>query len=106
MTLDFNLAQVAQVRNLDVINLNDVSRALQPQAITGESMEVEVVKPGENEGQGVGYLEDGTMVVIENGADAIGEKVTFNVTSTLQTSAGRMIFGQRAQVTNKSSAES
>ena len=94
MTNDFNLAKVASVRGVDVINLNEVAKSLRPVVLPGEAMDVKVVKPGENAGQGVGYLADGTMVVIESARRLVGETVPVVVTSTLQTSAGRMIFGR------------
>jgi uncharacterized protein YacL len=79
---------------VDVININDLANALKPVVLPGETMSVKIIKPGEEPGQGVGYLEDGTMIVVENGRDRINEQVTIAVTSALQTSAGRMIFGR------------
>jgi len=93
LTNDYNLARLAEVRGIEVINLNAVARALKPRALPGETMNVTIVKPGESKDQGVGYLEDGTMVVVENGRKSIGREVSFTVTSSLQTAAGRMIFG-------------
>jgi len=94
MTSDFNLAKMARVRQVEVINLNDLAKAMRPVVLPGERMSVKVVKPGESAGQGVGYLEDGTMVVVENARRLVGEEVELTVTSSLQTSAGRMIFGR------------
>jgi uncharacterized protein YacL len=94
MTNDYNLNKVATLRGVDVINLNDLAKALRPVVLPGESMRVKVIRPGEGPHQGVGYLEDGTMVVVENGRQALGHEVDLVVTSTLQTSAGRMIFGR------------
>ena len=94
MTNDFNLNKVAAVREVDVINLNDLAKALQPVVLPGEAMTVRVVKPGESGTQGVGYLDDGTMVVIEGGRAYLHRDVELSVTSTLQTSAGRMVFGK------------
>lgn len=94
ITNDYNLSKVAQLRSVDVININDLANALKPVVLPGEAMIVKVIKPGEEVGQGVGYLEDGTMVVAEGGRDHIGEEVSITVTSVLQTSAGRMIFGR------------
>lgn len=94
VTNDYNLNKVAQLRGVTVININDLANALRPVVLPGEALEVKVVKPGEEVGQGVGYLEDGTMVVIEGGRDHIGAGVRLTVTSVLQTSAGRMIFGR------------
>ncbi|RIK88564.1 MAG: PIN/TRAM domain-containing protein [Planctomycetota bacterium] len=94
VTNDYNLNKVARLHNVGVINLNDLSNALKPIFLPGETIEVRIVKPGEEAGQGVGYLEDGTMVVIEGGREHIGENVGALVTSVLQTSAGRMVFGR------------
>ncbi|MEX2543556.1 MAG: PIN domain-containing protein, partial [Phycisphaeraceae bacterium] len=94
MTNDYNLNKIARLRGVDVINLNDLAKALRPVVLPGEHMTVRLVKPGENPAQGVGYLEDGTMVVVEDGRDHLGREVRLVVTSTLQTSAGRMIFGR------------
>jgi uncharacterized protein YacL len=94
VTGDYNLNKVARLHNVAVINLNDISNALKPVFLPGEEVEVRILKPGEAEGQGVGYLDDGTMVVIEGGRDHIHETVRIAVTSVLQTSAGRMVFGR------------
>jgi uncharacterized protein YacL len=94
VTTDYNLNKVAQLRGVTVININDLANALRPVVLPGESLEIKVIKPGEEVGQGVGYLEDGTMVVAEGGRDRIGDRVQLTVTSVLQTSAGRMIFGR------------
>jgi len=94
ITNDYNLNKVARLHGVGVINLNDLANALKPVFLPGEHLEVRVVKPGEEPGQGVGYLDDGTMVVIESGRDRINEVVSVVVTSVLQTSAGRMIFGR------------
>jgi uncharacterized protein YacL len=94
VTNDYNLNKVAKLHNVGVINLNDIANSLKPVFLPGEVVEVRIVKAGEEAGQGVGYLEDGTMVVIEGGRDHIGEQVNAVVTSVLQTSAGRMVFGR------------
>jgi len=94
ITNDYNLNKIAQLRGVEVININDLANALKPIVLPGETMKVKLVKPGEEPAQGVGYLEDGTMVVVEQGQDRIGQEVTITVTSALQTSAGRMIFGR------------
>ncbi|MFP4104740.1 MAG: PIN/TRAM domain-containing protein [Phycisphaerae bacterium] len=94
VTNDFNLNKIAQLRGVEVININDLANALKPVVLPGESMRVKVIKPGEESGQGVGYLEDGTMVVAEQARDCIGREIAITVTSVLQTSAGRMIFGK------------
>ncbi len=94
VTGDYALNKVARIHNVPVINLNDIANSLKPVFLPGESFEVRVVKPGEAPGQGVGYLDDGTMVVVEGGREHINRSVKIAVTSVLQTSAGRMIFGK------------
>lgn len=94
MTNDFNLNKIATLRGVEVININDLANALKPLFMPGEELSVRIIKPGEQQGQGVGYLEDGTMVVAEAAADRIGETLEITVTSVLQSSAGRMIFGR------------
>jgi uncharacterized protein YacL len=94
VTNDYNLNKIAQLQGVEVINLNELSNALKSVALPGEAMTVRLVKPGDQVGQGVGYLEDGTMVVVEQGRSAIGQEVAITVTSVLQTPAGRMIFGR------------
>jgi len=96
MTNDFNLNKIATLRGVDVININDLAKAMQPVVLPGEHMHVKLVKPGESGTQGVGYLDDGTMVVVEGGRSHLGHHCDLVVTSTLQTSAGRMIFGRFA----------
>lgn len=94
VTNDYNLNKVAQLRGVTVININDLANALKPVVLPGETMCIKVIKPGEEPGQGVGYLEDGTMVVAEGCRGRIGDNVDITITSVLQTSAGRMIFGR------------
>lgn len=94
VTNDFNLNKVASLRGVDVININDLANALKTVTLPGETMSVKILRVGEDPHQGVGYLEDGTMVVVEGANDKIGQTVTFAVTSALQTSAGRMVFGK------------
>jgi uncharacterized protein YacL len=94
VTNDYNLNKIAQLQGVEVINLNELANSLKSVALPGETMAVRVVKAGDQVGQGVGYLEDGTMVVVEQGRSAIGQDVNITVTSVLQTPAGRMIFGR------------
>ena len=94
VTNDFNLNKVAQLRGVRVININDLSNALRPVYLQGEQLSIKIIKPGEEVGQGVGYLDDGTMVVVEGGRDHVGKNINIVVTNVLQTSAGRMIFGR------------
>ncbi|HEX6548598.1 MAG TPA: PIN domain-containing protein [Candidatus Dormibacteraeota bacterium] len=92
MTNDFNLNRVARLEGVNVLNLNELANALKPIAIPGEDLTVNVVKEGKEPGQGVAYLDDGTMVVIENGRRHLNGSILVTVTSILQTAAGRMIF--------------
>jgi uncharacterized protein YacL len=94
VTGDYNLNKVAKLHNVPVINLNDIANSLKPVFLPGEALAVRIVKPGEEAGQGVGYLDDGTMIVVEGGREFVGKEVKIAVTSVLQTSAGRMIFGR------------
>ncbi|MEZ6088890.1 MAG: PIN/TRAM domain-containing protein [Pirellulaceae bacterium] len=92
VTGDFNLNKVAKIHNVPVINLNEIANSLKPMYLPGEQFQLRVIKAGEGQDQGIGYLEDGTMVVVEGGRDKINKELMVTVTSTLQTSAGRMIF--------------
>ncbi len=93
-TTDYNLTKVAQVRSVDVININDMANSLKTIALPGEQMTIKIIKPGEESEQGIGYLSDGTMIVVEGARNKIGREVKISVTSSLQTSAGKMIFGK------------
>jgi len=93
-TNDYNLNKVAQFQQLQVLNINDLANALKPVILPGEVMTVRIVREGKEPGQGVAYLDDGTMVVINNGRDKIGRKLDVAVTSVLQKPAGRMIFAE------------
>lgn len=92
VTNDFNLNKVAELQGVKVLNINSLANALKPVVLPGEEMEIQVVKEGKDENQGIGYLDDGTMVVIESGGKLMGKKVKVNVTSVFQTNAGKMIF--------------
>lgn len=94
ITNDFNLNKVAQLRGVEVLNINDLSNAVKAVVIPGETMKVQVVRDGKEPGQGVAYLDDGTMIVIENGHRYLSRTISVEVTSALQTSAGRMIFAK------------
>ena len=94
VTNDFNLNKVASVQGVDVINLNDVANSLKPRYLPGEHIQLKIIKEGESQAQGVGYLDDGTMVVCEQANHLVGRDVDAVVTSVLQSSAGRMIFGR------------
>jgi uncharacterized protein YacL len=94
ITNDFNLNKVAELQGVTVLNINELASALKPVVLPGESMKIFVIKEGKEYNQGVAYLEDGTMVVVENGRKLIGKNVDVTVTSVLQTTAGRMIFSR------------
>jgi len=92
VTNDFNLNKVAQLRGVRVLNINELANSLKPVVLPGEVMRVFILKEGKESGQGVGYLDDGTMVVVDQGRKAIGRTIEVTVTSVLQTTAGKMIF--------------
>jgi uncharacterized protein YacL len=99
VTVDYNLGKVAQVRGIPVINLNDAADALKPAFLPGEKLRLTIVREGKEPEQGVGYLDDGTMVVVQSARDHIGSNVDSEVTSVLQTSGGRMIFAKLVDAT-------
>lgn len=105
VTVDHNLTTVARVRGVDVINLNEIATALRPNYLPGEQLRLRLVKQGKEAMQGVGYLEDGTMVVVAEGSEFIGHEVEAEVTSVLQTSAGRMIFARMLATVEVDSSE-
>ncbi len=94
LTVDYNLNKVAEIRDIAVLNVNDLANSLKPAYLPGETVTVEVIREGKESHQGVGYLDNGMMLVVEDGEPYIGHQVEVVVTSTLQTSAGRMIFGR------------
>lgn len=94
ITTDYNLNKIAQIQGVSVLNVNELANAMKPTLLPGESITVDVLREGKEPQQGVGYLDDGTMIVVENGEDYIGKRVEVVVTSMLQTSAGRMVFGR------------
>jgi uncharacterized protein YacL len=94
VTNDFNLNKIAQLRGIDVLNVNDLANSLRPVVLPGEAMKVFILKEGKEYNQGVAYLDDGTMVVVDNARKSIGKTIDIVVTSVLQTTAGKMIFGR------------
>ncbi len=94
LTNDYNLNKIAELQNVRVLNINEFANALKPVMLPGEAMSVKVVKEGKEKTQGVAYLEDGTMIVVENGRRSIGLTVDVTVTSVLQTATGKMIFAK------------
>lgn len=101
LTNDFNLNKVAEFQGVQVLNINELANAVKPVVLPGEEMNVMIVKDGKESGQGLAYLDDGTMIVIEGGKKCIGDSVIVTVTSVLQTAAGRMIFAKLKNVINK-----
>lgn len=100
-TTDYNLNKVAKVINLTVINVNELSQMLRAQLLPGERIEVELIQPGANRDQAVGYLEDGTMVVVEDAKAQIGHRLTVEIVRSLQTEAGRMMFAKKVRTTGR-----
>lgn len=94
ITNDFNLNKVAEFQKVQVLNINELANAVKPVVLPGEEMVVQVIKDGKESGQGVAYLDDGTMIVVDGGKKHIGETIDVMVTSVLQTAAGRMIFAK------------
>ncbi|HET6249044.1 MAG TPA: PIN domain-containing protein [Tepidisphaeraceae bacterium] len=94
VTTDYNLDKVAQVAGVNVVNMNEMAAAMKPVVLPGEKMKLRIVRTGEEPGQGVGYLDDGTMVVVEHARQRLNEEVEITVSRALQTSAGRMVFGK------------
>jgi len=94
LTNDYNLNKVAEFQGVQVLNINELANAVKPVVLPGEEMVVEVVKDGKESGQGLAYLDDGTMIVVDGGKKFIGQTLTVVVTSVLQTAAGRMIFAK------------
>ena len=94
ITNDFNLNKVAQLHGVDVLNINELANSLKPIVLPGETMRVFILKEGKEHNQGVAYLDDGTMVVVDNAKRMISKTIDISVTSVLQTTAGKMIFGK------------
>ncbi len=94
MTVDFNLNRVASLQGIKILNINEMANALKPVVFPGEQMHVKLIKEGKEHNQAIGYLEDGTMIVVEDSRRFIGQDVKVTVTSVLQTQAGRMIFAK------------
>jgi uncharacterized protein YacL len=97
ITTDYNLNKIASLEGVQVLNINELSNALKPVVMTNEELRITVIKEGKDPNQGIGYLDDGTMVVVDGGREFLGEEVDVVVTSVLQTAAGRMIFTQPAE---------
>jgi uncharacterized protein YacL len=94
LTNDYNLNRIAELQGVTVLNINELANAVKSVVLPGEALRINIIQEGKEHGQGVGYMDDGTMVVVENGKDFIGEYMEVNITKVLQTAAGRMIFGR------------
>jgi len=94
LTNDYNLNRIAELQGVTVLNINELANAVKSVVLPGEALRINIMQEGKEHGQGVGYMEDGTMVVVENGREYIGEYMEVNITKVLQTAAGRMIFGR------------
>jgi uncharacterized protein YacL len=94
LTNDYNLNRVAELQGVTVLNINELANAVKSVVLPGEALRINIMQEGKEQGQGVGYMDDGTMVVVENGKDYIGEYMEVNITKVLQTAAGRMVFGR------------
>ncbi len=105
VTNDFNLSQVAELQGITVLNLNGLTNALKSIVLPGEDILINVIKEGKDEGQGVGYLDDGTMVVVENGETMVGKKARVNVISIIQTPSGKMIFTKAQEIVEEKPSE-
>ena len=94
VTNDFNLSKIAKLQGVQILNINELANAMKPVVLPGESIRVFILKEGKEKDQGVAYLDDGTMVVVDNSRKMIGQTVSITVTSVLQTTVGKMIFGR------------
>jgi len=101
VTNDYNLNKVAELQGISVLNMNELAAALKPAILPGEQLNIRIVKEGKEYGQGIGYLDDGTMVVVDDSKKLIGKTVDVVVTSLLQTTSGRMIFGKLKEQAEK-----
>jgi len=102
LTNDYNLNRVAELQGVTVLNINELANAVKSVVLPGEVLNINVFQEGKEAGQGVGYMDDGTMVVVENGKEYIGEYMDVHVTKVLQTAAGRMIFGRVEEANDRS----
>lgn len=101
VTTDVNLARVAQAQSVPVLNVNELANALKPEFVPGERFDVKVVREGKEAGQGVGYLDDGTMVIVEHGHRSLGETITVEVASMLQSPTGKLVFARPHNATSR-----
>jgi len=101
VTNDFNLNKVAELQGVEVLNINQLATSLKPAILPGEQMNIKILKEGKEYGQGIGYLDDGTMVVVDEARKLLGRQVDVVVTSVLQTTSGRMIFGKLKELADR-----
>jgi len=101
ITNDSNLNKVAELQGIDVLNINELANSIKPVVLPGEEINVKILKEGKEIGQGVAYLDDGTMIVVDNGRKHMGKMIDVIVTSVLQTPAGRMIFARLKEEANR-----
>ncbi|MEX2356594.1 MAG: PIN domain-containing protein, partial [Thermaerobacterales bacterium] len=94
LTTDYNLNKIAQLQGVAVLNVNELANAIKPVVLPGEELDVQIIRDGKEAGQGVGYLDDGTMIVVEGGKRFVGDNLPVTVTSVIQTAAGRMVFAR------------
>ena len=106
VTTDFNLNKVAQIQQVKVLNVNELANAIKPEFVPGEQFKLKVIREGKEQGQGVGYLDDGTMVIVEQGKSVLGEKILVEVTSVLQSPSGKLVFTRLAREGAASTAAS
>ena len=97
LTNDYNLNRIAELQGVPVLNVNELANAVKSVLLPGEPLRVNIIQEGKESGQGVGYLDDGTMVVVEDGRSRLNDQVTVTVTKVLQTAAGRMIFARLSE---------
>jgi len=105
ITNDSNLNKVAELQGIEVLNINELTNSLKPVVLPGEEINVKILKEGKEMGQGVAYLDDGTMIVVDNGRRQMGKTIDVIVTSVLQTPAGRMIFARLKEEANRNQGE-
>jgi uncharacterized protein YacL len=102
LTNDYNLNRIAELQGVTILNVNELANAVKSVMLPGENIGLRVIQEGKESGQGIGYMDDGTMVVIENGRELIGKEISVTVTKILQTAAGRMIFARPDDMTENS----
>jgi uncharacterized protein YacL len=101
VTNDYNLNKVAELQGIEVLNINQLATSLKPAILPGEQMSIKILKEGKEYGQGIGYLDDGTMVVVDEARKLLGRQIDVVVTSVLQTTSGRMIFGKLKELADR-----